>query len=219
VNKKNLISNFPHKNVSFNILINKLVKKKLVNFFINDTGYLSISDLKRLKLSKLFFKNNYILTDRDGVLNEKSKIHYYIRNLKELKINYTFVKKLKKIINNRKLLCISNQAGISTGDLSYINLKKINNKITSELKKNGIILKEFFISPHHYNSNNFYRKPNHGMFLRVARKYNLILDRTFYIGDDIRDIEAAYNAKTKCLYIGSKKLSVELRKKFKNILI
>jgi D-glycero-D-manno-heptose 1,7-bisphosphate phosphatase len=219
VNKKILISNYLNKNVPFNFFINKLVNKKKANFFFNDTGYLSISDLKRLKTTQIFFKSNYILIDRDGVLNHKNKKHFYVRNLQELKINYLLIRKLKKIIKNNKLLCISNQAGIATGDLNYLNLKKINNKIKIELKKYKINLKDFFISPHHYSSNHFYRKPNHGLFLKAAKKYNIILDRTFYIGDDNRDIEASYNAKTKCLYVGYEKLSASLKNKYKYTLI
>jgi histidinol-phosphate phosphatase family protein len=219
VNKKNLIANYLNTNVPFNFFINKLANKKKANCFINDTGYLSISDLKRLKISQIFFKSNYILIDRDGVLNQKNKNHFYVRNLQELRINYTFIKKLKNIIKNCKLLCISNQAGIATRDLTYFNLEKINNKIKLELKKYKINLKDFFISPHHYNSNHFHRKPNHGLFLKAAKKYNIILDRTFYIGDDSRDIEASYNAKTKCLYVGNEKLSSSLIKKYKNTLI
>jgi D-glycero-D-manno-heptose 1,7-bisphosphate phosphatase len=219
VNKKNLIANYLNTNVPFNFFINKLSNIKKANYFFNDTDYQSISDLKRLKISQTFFKSNYVLIDRDGVLNQKNKNHFYVRNLQELKINYMFIKDLKKIINNHELLCISNQAGIATGDLSYLNLEKINNIIKLELKKYRINLKDFFISPHHYTSDHFNRKPNHGLFLKAAKKYNIILDRTFYIGDDLRDIEAAYNAKTKCLYIGPKKLSVTLRKKYKYTII
>ena len=219
VNKKNLIANYLNTNEPFNFFINKLANKKKANYFFNDTGYLSISDLKRLKILKIFFKSNYVLIDRDGVLNQKNKNHFYVRNLQELNINYTFIKKLKKVIKNCELLCISNQAGIATSDLSYLNLEKINNKIKSELKKYRINLKDFFISPHHYSSDHFDRKPNHGLFLKAAKKYNIILDKTYYIGDDNRDIEAAYNAKTKCLYIGNEKLSLNLRKKYKYTLI
>jgi D-glycero-D-manno-heptose 1,7-bisphosphate phosphatase len=219
VNKKIIISNYPNTNVSFNFFIDKFADKKKVNYFFNDTGYLSISDLKRLNKLRFFFKSNYILTDRDGVLNQKNKNHFYIRNLQELKINYIFIRKLKKIIKNCKLLCISNQAGIATGDLTYKNLKKINNKIKLELKKYKIYLKDFFISPHHYRSNHFYRKPNHGLFLKAAKEYCIILDRTFYVGDDKRDVEAAYNAKTKCWYVGNEKLNKKLKKKFKYTII
>ena len=82
VNKKNLITNYLNTNVPFNFFINKLANKKKANYFFNDTGYLSISDLKRLKISKIFFKSNYVLIDRDGVLNRKNKNHFRKRNKK-----------------------------------------------------------------------------------------------------------------------------------------
>ena len=219
VEKKFLLKNLYNKKISFSTFIEKSAKQKKANYYINDTGYLSISDLKRYNNTKKFFTEKYILIDRDGVLNLKNKNHFYVRNLNELKINHYFIKKLKKIIKNRKLICITNQAGISTGDLKSKDLKKINKKIKSELKKNKIELEEFFISTHHFKSNSFLRKPNHGLFLRAAKKYNFILDRTFYIGDDLRDIEASYRSKTRCMYIGKEKLSAKLKKKYINTLI
>ncbi len=217
--KKTLIKNFPNKNITFGYFIDLLVKQNKACSYINDTGYLSISDLKRYNNSKKFFNEKYILIDRDGVLNLKNKNHYYVRSLNELKINYDFIKKLKKIAKGKKLICISNQAGISTGDLKHKDLNQINKKIKIELKKRNIYLKDYFISYHHFNSNHFFRKPNHGLFLKAAKKYNFVLDRTFYIGDDLRDIEAAYRSKTKCIYIGKEKLNVKLKKKYINTLI
>ena len=219
LNKKLLFSAYENKNISFSYFIDRLTNQKKINYFFNDTGYLSISDPKRLSITKKFFKTKIVLIDRDGVLNIKNDIYFYVRNLNELKLNYPLIKKYKKILKNNLLICISNQAGIATGDLSYINLKKINKEIKKQLKKKNIDLKEFFISPHHYNSNNFQRKPNHGLFLKAAQKYNIILDRTFYIGDDVRDIEASYRSKTKCLYVGNKKISAKLKKKYINTLI
>lgn len=207
------------KNLSFNFFINKMANKNLLNYYLNDTGYLSISDPKKLKKTKKFFENKLILVDRDGVLNEKNKNHFYVRNLSELKIKKNFTKILKKFSQYKNLICISNQAGIATGDVLKKNLKKINFQIKKYYKKKGLIILDFFVSHHHFNSNSFYRKPNHGLFLKAAKKYNFVLDRTCYICDDVRDIEAAYNAKTKCKYVGTVKLSHVLKKKYKFTLI
>ena len=59
-------------------------------------NYLSISDLSRYKNTKKYFKNNVILVDRDGVLNEKNKFHFYVRNINELNINKIFIKNYGK---------------------------------------------------------------------------------------------------------------------------
>ncbi len=219
INKNIIISNYNGKNSVFNYLINKLSKKNLANFYLNDTGYLSISDPKRLKETDKCFSKKVILVDRDGVLNIKNDKHYYVRNLSELKINNFFLKRYSKILKKKIILCISNQAGISTGDLTFNNLKKINNKIKKYYLKHGISILDFFIDTHHFKSNHFLRKPNHGLFLKSAKEYEFVLDRTFYIGDDLRDIEASYRAKTKCLYIGKKPINKTLKIKYKNTLI
>ena len=57
------------------------------------------------------------------------------------------------------------------------------------------------------------------MFLKASKKYKFILDKTFYIGDDIRDIEAAYNANTYIIYVGRKKLSAFQKNKYKFTLL
>ena len=53
----------------------------------------------------------------------------------------------------------------------------------------------------------------------ASKKYKIVLDRTFYIGDDLRDIEASYRAKTKCMYVGNDKISDKLKKKYINTLV
>ena len=146
LNKKILLSNYTKKNVSFSKFIYNLVLQKKAFFYLNETGYQSISDPKRYEKSKKFFYDKYILIDRDGVLNHKNKSHYYVRNINELKINFSFINRLKKLIGNKDLICITNQAGVSTGDLRIEDLKKINNKIKIELKKKGINIISFFMS-------------------------------------------------------------------------
>ncbi len=111
------------------------------------------------------------------------------------------IKKFKKI----KYICITNQAGVATKEITKYNLKKINNKIKKLLKEKGIKIKEFFVSTDHYESKSFNRKPNPGLFLKASEKYQFLLDKTIYIGDDYRDIIASYNASTECFFLGKNK--------------
>lgn len=220
LNKKILESLSILKNENFNKFIFHKSKNRRVNYYLNNNEYQSISDIKRLKKTRMYFKKKIILVDRDGVLNHKNKKHRYVRNLKELNINYKFIRTFKNYLKDKKVICITNQAGLSTGDINLNNLKKINNRIKNVCKKNKINIIDFIISPHHFNSNHFDRKPNPGLFLLAAKKYNFILDRTCYIGDDIRDIEAAYNAKTKCIFYGKYNLLNSMqKKKFRNIFL
>ena len=198
-----------------NFLI-KISNKNLIGGIINNNGYASIGDKKRLQTTKkLFLNNNYLLIDRDGVLNISPKKRY-VTNIKELKINKNLCIKLPKHSN---LICISNQAGVATKDLTLKNLKSINRNIKNYLHQKEIYIKEFFISDHHFKSNSFLRKPNPGLFHMASKKYKFILDKTFYIGDDKRDIEAAYNANTFIIYIGNKKLTQKEKLKYKFIIL
>lgn len=219
VDKKTIIANYNFTNVSLSYFIKKLSKNEKVHFYLNDTGYLSISDPKRLKITDKYFSKKLILIDRDGVLNLKNNKHYYVRNPKELMINYNFLHKYKKNLRDKFIICITNQAGIATGDLSVKNLIKINKEIMKSYLRYKIKISHFLISKHHFESNHFLRKPNHGLFLQAAQKYQFVLDKTYYIGDDIRDIEASYRAKTKCLYIGKKSINNSLKIRYRHTLI
>tara|TARA_B110000503_G_scaffold107326_1_gene160368 strand:+ start:2938 stop:4146 length:1209 start_codon:yes stop_codon:yes gene_type:complete len=217
--KKEFLSFLDNRNINLNILLNKLSRDGKISGIKTHNKYLSISDKQRLSLTRKFFRNKkFILIDRDGVINLIKNNDRYVKNLQGLHFNKKIISQLEKF-KDFTYLCITNQAGIATGEVLKKDLKKINQEIKIFLKKKKINLKEFFISEHHYNSNNFYRKPNPGNFLKASEKYSFLLDKTFYIGDDVRDVEAAYNANTKCLFVGElNKKNKTILKKFNNLI-
>ena len=213
---KKILKNLKFQDKDFSEFLFKISKKKLLGGIICKNGYASIGDKKRLNQTrKLFSNNNILVTDRDGVLNISPK-RRYLTDVKELKINKKLCSKFPKYAN---FICITNQAGLSTKDLTFTNLNKINLKIQDYFRKKNIFIIDFFVSDHHFNSKSFFRKPNPGLFIKASNKYNFILDKTFYIGDDKRDIEAAYNANTYIVYIGEKKLTKEEKIKYKFIIL
>ena len=215
--KKEILKYLGEGNECFSKFIFKMSKKNLISGFIQKNGYTSIIDQKGLNSTrKLFSNNKFILIDRDGVLNLKSKKERYISHVKNLTLNRSLCSKLPK---NSRLICITNQAGISTKDITIRNLNQINNKISKYLKSIGLRLEKFYISHHHYNSKSFFRKPNPGNFFKASNKFKFILDKTFYIGDDKRDIEAAYNSNTYIIYVGNDKLTMAEKKKYNLIML
>lgn len=213
--KKEFLNMLSNKNLNLSYYLKKISNKKKISGFKTHNNYLSISDSFRLKETRKFFrKKRYILIDRDGVINKKNPNFFYVRNIKELFFNEKIISVLQKF-PKFKFICITNQAGIATGEVLKKNLNKINLKIKNYLKKKSINLIKFYVSEDHYNSNSFFRKPNPGNFIKAAKEYKILLDKTFYIGDDLRDVEAAYRANTKCFYIGDKK---KINKKFNNII-
>ena len=89
-------------------MIKKLSATDSIHFYFNDTEYLSIADPRRLKITNKYFSKKLILIDRDGVLNLKNDKHRYVRNFKELKINYSFLENYKKNLRNKLIICITN---------------------------------------------------------------------------------------------------------------
>ena len=202
--KQNIIKQIPNKNINLNYFFKEMIKKNKISCFKNYHNYLSIGDQKRLKITRQYFKKkNLVLIDRDGTLNKKIHNKRYITNVNEIELNMSIINILKKF-KNLKFLCITNQAGVSTKDLTKFELIKINSKLKDMLRKNGIKILKYFISTDHYLSNSFNRKPNPGLFLEASKKYKFLLDQTIYIGDDKRDISASYNASTKCFFLGKK---------------
>ena len=73
-------------------------------------------------------------------------------------------------------------------------VEEINLNMTKQLKNKGIEILDTLICPHHWDDNCDCRKPKTGNFIKAARDYNLNLENTIYIGDDIRDEQAAMNS-------------------------
>ncbi len=215
--KKNLIIDSIKKiNKSPNIDLSKVLtlasnSKKLCGYLIKD-NYYSIGDIKRLEITRNYLTpKKIILLDRDGVINIKAPVGKYITDLKD----FIFIEKsilgLKKLSEKGfKFIIITNQAGIATQDLTDQKLNDINQKMISRLKELNIEIIDIFISKDHWQSNNFRRKPNPGMFYEASSKYLLRLDKTFYIGDDLRDCEAAFNANCQGLIISDKVINKNL---------
>ena len=179
--------------------------KKLCGHLIVDR-YHSIGDIKRLEITRQYLiPKKIILLDRDGVINKKAPKGKYITDFRD----FIFIEKsilgLQKLSENGfKFIVITNQAGIATKELTEEKLEDIHKKMTLKLKELNIEIIDIFVSKDHWQSNDFRRKPNPGMFFEASSKHLFRLDKTFYIGDDIRDCEAAYNANCQGIIISDK---------------
>ena len=168
--------------------------------------YHSIGDPQRLEITRKYLTpKKIILIDRDGVINKKAPRGKYITDYRDFIFIEESIRGLKKLSEKGfKFIVITNQAGIATKDLTAKKLEDIHKKMTFNLKELGIEIIDIFVSKDHWQSNNFRRKPNPGMFFEASSKYLFRLDKTFYIGDELRDCEAAFNANCKGLMISDK---------------
>ena len=121
---KDIKSNFKNVNFNFSALLEIYSKKKKLNSIIVNNNYHSISDPKRLKITKEFFNNKKILLlDRDGIINHKAVNTRYVEEwsqFKFIKENILGLQALSKL--GFKFIVITNQAAVSLGIISIKNL-------------------------------------------------------------------------------------------------
>jgi D-glycero-D-manno-heptose 1,7-bisphosphate phosphatase len=203
---KEVFGCFDEINVSFSDIIFKLVCDRQVSGMIVRDAYHSISDLERLKLMEEYLKpKKILLIDRDGILNKKAPKGDYVTSWEDFIFLSKNVKGLRMLAEaGYEFIVISNQAGIARGMVTWEAVDNINQQMKKELEGKGIPVLDVLVCPHHWDEGCFCRKPNPGMFFKASRDWLFRLDKTFYIGDDPRDCQAACNAGCGSVFIGEK---------------
>ena len=196
------ISNTP--NISFSQILARLVNRKQISGMVIKEPYYSISDIDRLELMQEYLRpKKIILIDRDGVINKKAPKGNYIENWDAFKFVDDTIWSMRYLSrNNFSFIVITNQAGVARGMVSEDELTKIHSLMIKELRNQQINVLEVYACLHHWNDNCECRKPKAGLFNKIAKDYRLRMDHTVYIGDDVRDCEAAYNAGCGSVLIG-----------------
>lgn len=187
------------------VAISNLAKKGNLYASESHEGYLSISDPVRLQnTKKVFDRKDIILIDRDGVINQKPEKANYITDVKQI----SYISETIEFMNyasdaySKKFIVISNQAGIARGIMTKEQVDVVNTRIRDDLKKKGIDILAFFYCPHGWDDGCSCRKPNPGLLFKASKEYGFVLGNTCFIGDDIRDVEAAIKAGTRAVLVG-----------------
>ena len=140
-------------------------------------------------------KQRAILLDRDGTLVYPR--HYPSRPT-DLHIYESITPHLRQLQSaGFRLVVITNQAGIARGYLTEADLERMHDYLRSELTKAGVRLDAIYYCPHHiegtvkeFAMRCTCRKPQPGMLLQAASDLNLDLQRSWFVGDILDDIEA-----------------------------
>ncbi|MBS4539534.1 HAD family hydrolase [Clostridium sp. D2Q-11] len=142
-----------------------------------------------------------LFLDRDGVINDNSRKH--VNKPEDLIVYENAKEALKKAYDaGYSIFVVTNQGGIELGHVSHEDMKKIHEKMIKDLE--GICkIKDIEYCPYFKTKSNL-RKPNPGMILKLAEKYNINLRESWMIGDMDTDIEAGLKAGCKTGKIGKK---------------
>lgn len=190
---------------SFSEVLVRLVENNEIGGFVIKDPYHSISDIDRLHLTEQYLQpKKILLIDRDGVINEKAPRGEYITQWNDFRFIPETVTAMKQLAEaGFQFIIISNQAGIGRGVFSMNALSELHQQMSQYFQNQQIPVLDIFVCPHHWEDHCDCRKPQPGMFFQASRKWLLRLDHTFFIGDDLRDCQAAYNAGCASIFLGS----------------
>jgi histidinol-phosphate phosphatase family protein len=93
-----------------------------------------------------------------------------------------------------KVIIVTNQSGVTRQIFTEQDLRKIHKRFEFLLKKAGAKIDAIYYCPH--TDKNFCncRKPKPGMVLQGAKDFNINLEKSYTVGDSIRDYLLGYNA-------------------------
>jgi D-glycero-D-manno-heptose 1,7-bisphosphate phosphatase len=131
-----------------------------------------------------------VILDRDGTINHDSDNH--IRSPEEWRPIKGSLEAIARLTQaDYHVVVATNQSGIARGFFDTRTLFAIHDKLARELAQMGGRIDAFFFCPHAAAAGCPCRKPQPGMLLEVARRFNISLSDTFMVGDAQRDLEAA----------------------------
>lgn len=135
----------------------------------------------------------YVLLDRDGVINRD--LPESVRSPEALVLLPEALKALA-LFNEHgvSVIVITNQACVGRGDVSPETLKAIHQKMTREVEAHGGKLEAIFVCPHTDADACHCRKPAPGLILNAQHRYGFDLATTYFVGDALRDLQAAQAA-------------------------
>ena len=132
----------------------------------------------------------YILLDRDGVINQDSD--EFIKSPEEW---WPLENSLKAIAllnqHSYKVVIITNQSGLARGLFDEKILSSIHDKMRDEAEKVGGEIEAIYFCPHQASDECKCRKPKAGLLKQFAADYDVDLSQLYFIGDSLRDIQAA----------------------------
>jgi D-glycero-D-manno-heptose 1,7-bisphosphate phosphatase len=90
-------------------------------------------------------------------------------------------------------IVVTNQAGIARGRVTEAQFAAVTTRLAQLLSEHGARIDATYMCPHHpeFTGPCDCRKPGTLLFRRAARDLGLDLDRSWYVGDKLRDVSPA----------------------------
>tara|TARA_B110000014_G_C20126596_1_gene600836 strand:+ start:3604 stop:4089 length:486 start_codon:yes stop_codon:yes gene_type:complete len=157
-------------------------------------------------------KNKAVFLDRDGVINKKRIDH--VKSVDEFKI-FSNVGDAIKLLRDKGYLVIiiTNQSVIGRNIISEKKLDEIHIELKNYLKQSNTYVDSIYYCPHIPEQNCDCRKPKPGLLIKAGNDFGIDLEKSYFIGDSVSDLNAAKEAKCKGILLKNDQTLLEIVQK------
>jgi len=141
-----------------------------------------------------------VVLDRDGVINIDSIA--YIKSPDEwvaIPGSLDAIARLTK--GGFKVVVATNQSGLARGYFTAEILSQIHAKMCKQVEEVGGKIDAIFVCPHGPQDNCGCRKPKPGLFMEIAKHYDVNNKEMLVVGDSMRDLIAAKSFDVKSILV------------------
>lgn len=149
-----------------------------------------------------------VFLDRDGTINIEKNYLYRPEDFEFISGAACAIKNLND--NGFKVVVVTNQAGVARGYYSEEDVNNLHDYIDKRLKEYGAHIDMYIYCPHHpengigkYKCICSCRKPATGMFEKAADIYDIDMEKSWMVGDNVGDMEAGKNFGLKTILVST----------------
>jgi D-glycero-D-manno-heptose 1,7-bisphosphate phosphatase len=99
------------------------------------------------------------------------------------------------------VVVVTNQSGVARGYFPESLLHDVHDRMKRQLAEYGAHLDAVYYCPHDKSRACECRKPSPGMLHRAVKEFGIDLKRSFVVGDRYGDMELAFNAGAKAIFV------------------
>lgn len=137
--------------------------------------------------------------DRDGVLNRDTGYVHRIDTLEWVEGAFEAMAMLRQA--GYRVVVVTNQSGVARGFYREEDVRTLHDWMADQIDRLGGHIDAFYYCPYHpeaadpaYREDHPDRKPRPGMLLKALKRFPADLERSFMIGDQATDMQAAQAA-------------------------
>ena len=143
----------------------------------------------------MFPRIKHVILDRDGVLNMERIEGGYVVDWSQWRWIPGAIEGLRMLSSaGVRISVVTNQSGVERGLVLRASLDAIHARMVKEAALDGGVISHIFVCPHAPTSGCSCRKPASGLLLKAIQTSAVPRHATVAVGDDVRDLDAAWAA-------------------------